>query len=412
MQITQLDFDKLQVWIMNACMTSPSSSATLRTPQPSPHTDPLDDWGLPAWTYHDADFYRAEKERIFRPSWQIVCHDSDIPNKGDWFTLDYIGESILLIRGDDDVVRAFTNVCRHRGSRLVDGSQGCAKKLVCPYHAWVYEKDGKLSGVPFKNDYPSLDMAEQGLIAVDHEMWNGFHFVRLKDDGGPSVATMMAPYNAMIAPHLFPELRALGRVTIRPRHVNWKNVGDNYADGLHIPVAHPGLTRLFAKSYGIETTGDVDRMWGDMVDRPSANLSERAYQAYLPEAEHLAPEKRRHWLYFRLWPNVAFDIYPDQVDFMQWLPTGPETCIIREISYALPDDRREMKAARYLNWRINRKVNEEDTALIARVQEGMHSATFSAGPLGASEVCLRNFARRMRNIIPEAREAEKPKHLK
>lgn len=390
-------------------MVHPTSLAANDVSQSN--ADPLDDWGLPAWTYHDADFYRAEKERIFRPSWQVVCHDSDIPNKGDWFTLDYIGESVLLIRGDDDAVRAFTNVCRHRGSRLVDGAQGCAKKLVCPYHAWVYEKDGRLSGVPFKGDYPSLNMAEQGLVGVDHEMWNGFHFVRLKDDGGPSVATMMAPYDAMIAPHRFQDLRSIGRVTIRPRQVNWKNVGDNYADGLHIPVAHPGLTRLFAKSYGIETTGDVDRMWGDMVDRPSANLSERAYQQFLPDAEHLPADKRRHWLYFRLWPNVAFDIYPDQVDFMQWLPTGPESCVIREISYALPDDRREMQAARYLNWRINRKVNEEDTALITRVQEGMRSGTFSAGPLGASEVCLRNFARRMRDIIPAAREAEKPTSL-
>lgn len=372
------------------------------------NADPLDDWGLPAWTYHDADFYAVERERIFRPSWQIVCHDSDIPNAGDWFTLDYIGESVLLIRGDDQVVRAFTNVCRHRGSRLVDGAQGCAKKLVCPYHAWVYEKDGRLSGVPFKVDYPSLKMEEQGLVPVDHERWNGFHFVRLKDDGGPSVAAMMAPYEAMVAPHKFEELRSIGRVTMRPRHVNWKNVGDNYADGLHIPVAHPGLTRLFAKSYGIETTGDVDRMWGDMVDRPSANLSERAYQALLPDADHLPADKRRHWLYFRLWPNVAFDIYPDQVDFMQWLPTGPETCLIREISYALPDDRREMQAARYLNWRINRQVNAEDTTLITRVQEGMRSASFTAGPLGASEVCLRNFARRVRALIPEARDNEKP----
>ncbi len=373
--------------------------------------DVLEDWGLPAWTYRDADFYALEKERIFRPSWQVVCHDSDIPNAGDWFTLDYIGESVLVIRGDDGAVRAFTNVCRHRGSRLVDGAQGCAKKLVCPYHAWVYEKDGRLSGVPFKADYPSLKMEEQGLAAVDHEHWNGFHFVRLKDDGGPSVAEMMAPYDAMIAPHKFEDLRAVGRVTIRPRQVNWKNVGDNYADALHIPVAHPGLTRLFAKSYGIETTGQVDRMWGDMVDGESANLSERAYQKFLPEAEHLPADKRRHWLYFRLWPNVAFDIYPDQVDFMQWLPTGPETCVIREISYALPDDRREMQAARYLNWRINRQVNLEDTALITRVQEGMGSASFSAGPLGASEVCLRNFARRVRALIPEAREREKPDSL-
>ena len=76
--------------------------------------DPLDGWSLPAWTYSDPDFHEVEVERIFRPSWQVVCHDSDIPNPGDWHSIDYAGESVILVRGTDRVVRAFTNVCRHR----------------------------------------------------------------------------------------------------------------------------------------------------------------------------------------------------------------------------------------------------------------------------------------------------------
>ena len=101
-------------------------------PLHAPDSDPLDGWSLPAWTYSDPDFYAAEMERIFRPSWQVVCHDSDIPNTGDWHSIDYCGESVIVVRGADRIVRAFTNVCRHRGSRLVDGAAGCAKKLVCP----------------------------------------------------------------------------------------------------------------------------------------------------------------------------------------------------------------------------------------------------------------------------------------
>jgi len=341
-------------------------------------------------------------ERIFRPSWQVVCHDSDIPNVGDWHSIDYCGESVILVRGTDRTVRAFTNVCRHRGSRLVDGAVGCAKKLVCPYHAWTYELDGRLTGVPDSASYPTLDKGKAGLVPVGLEQWRGFWFVRLEDDGGPSVASMMAPYEAMVAPYRFEELGALGRVTLRPRDVNWKNVGDNYSDGLHIPVAHPGLTRLFGKSYGVEAEDNVDRMWGDLIDRPSANWSERMYQRLLPPVPHLPEANQRHWLYFKLWPNVAFDIYPDQVDFMQWLPTGPTTCLIREISYVLPDDRREMRAARYLNWRINRQVNAEDTELITRVQQGMASKSFTVGPLSDKEVCLKHFCSRMRDIIPEA----------
>jgi carnitine monooxygenase subunit len=372
-----------------------------------PDNDPLGGWSLPAWTYHDPEFARVETARIFRPSWQIVCHVCDLAHPGDWHSLDYIGESVIVVRGQDDELRAFTNVCRHRGSRLVDGASGCAKKLVCPYHAWTYDLDGRLTGVPDSASYPTLDRDRAGLVPVDLEIWQGFVFVRLGGDG-PSVSAMMAPYADQIAPYRFEALRALGRVTLRPRSVNWKNVGDNYSDGLHIAPAHPGLTRLFGKSYGVEAEPHVDRMWGDLVDRPSANWSEALYQRLLPPVAHLPAANQRRWLYFKLWPNIAFDIYPDQVDFMQWLPTGPTSCIIREISYVLPDDRRTMRAARYLNWRINRQVNAEDTLLITRVQQGMASASFTMGPLSDKEVCLKNFCRRMREIIPEARLEQAP----
>ncbi|MGH6782250.1 MAG: aromatic ring-hydroxylating oxygenase subunit alpha [Sphingomonadaceae bacterium] len=373
-----------------------------------PNIDPDEGWSLPAWIYHDPEYFEVEMARMMRPSWQVVCHVSDIANPGDWHTLEFLGESILAIRGEDGAVRAFTNVCRHRASRLVDGASGCAKKLICPYHAWTYELDGRLSGVPGKREYPTLVMEDNGLVPVELEIWQGFVFVRL-EGGGPSVASMMAPYATRVAPYRFEEMRAVGRVTLRPRPVNWKNVADNYSDGLHIPVAHPGLTRLFGRGYGVEAEAHVDRMWGALIERPSANLSERMYQKILPRVAHLPEDHQRLWLYFKLWPNVAFDIYPDQVDFMQFIPVSPTETLIREISYALPDAytpeerRREMKAARYLNWRINREVNTEDTALIARVQEGMKSQSYTVGPLGESEVCLRSFCRKTRELIPEAR---------
>ncbi|HEX8262579.1 MAG TPA: aromatic ring-hydroxylating dioxygenase subunit alpha [Allosphingosinicella sp.] len=362
---------------------------------------PESELSLPGWIYRDPEFFEVEMERVIRPSWQVVCHSGEIARPGEWRTIDYLGESVLVVRGDDGEVRAFSNVCRHRGSRVVSGGAGCARRLTCPYHAWTYALDGRLIGVPHKGEYRGLEASRLGLVPVELEAWRGFLFVRL-ESGGPSVAEMMAPHEAEIAPYRFEQLKALGRVTLRPRDVNWKNVADNYSDGLHIAVAHPGLTRLFGRGYAISAGAHVDRMAGDLVERPSANPSERAYQRFLPDVAHLPAELRRRWLYFKLWPNVAFDIYPDQVDFMQFLPVSPTETVIREISYALPDGRREMKAARYLNWRINRRVNAEDTALIRGVQQGMASRTYTPGPLGESEVCLRSFARRLRRLIPEA----------
>jgi phenylpropionate dioxygenase-like ring-hydroxylating dioxygenase large terminal subunit len=366
-----------------------------------------DGWSLPAWTYSDAEFFAVEMERVIRPSWQVVCHVSDVADWGDYHTIEYLGESIVVLRDKDGTLRAFTNVCRHRGSRLLDGPSGCTKSIVCPYHAWTYNLDGSLRGMPLRESYGDIDTAKLGLAPVDLEIFQGFVFVRLLS-GGPSVAAMLAPYAHEIAAYRFEDLRAQGRVTLRPRPVNWKNVGDNYSDGLHIQVAHPGLKRLMGEGYGVDAREFADKMWGPILDEPSANLSERAYQHFLPEVTHLPPERQRLWTYFKLWPNIAFDIYPDQIDFMQWLPVSPTETLIREIAYALPDDRREMKAARYLNWRINRQVNAEDTRLIRRVQQGMASRSFSVGPLSKNEVALRNFCGRIRALIPEARELHAP----
>ena len=177
---------------------------------------------------------------------------------------------------------------------------------------------------------------------------------------------------------------------------------------MHIAVAHPGLSRLFGQSYGIEAEEWVDKMWGHLRDTPSSQRSERMYQAVLPRAPHLTENRQRLWTYFKLWPNVAFDVYPDQVDFMQMIPISPTETLVREIAYAHPDERREMRAARYLNWRINRRVSLEDKALIERVQAGMGSRSYSPGRIGTQRSLAAQFSRRMREVIPESRPGALP----
>jgi len=364
--------------------------------------------GLPGWIYHDPGFFEIEKRSIFRTSWQLVCHISDIPQPGDYHCLDLLGESVVAVRGPDRVVRSFHNVCRHRASRLLDGDRGrCAGRIVCPYHAWTYALDGRLIGVPHRASFGDLDLSRHGLAQVEQEIFLGFIFVRLAP-GLPSVREMAAPYLDELTMYRMEALIPQGRVTLRPRAVNWKNVADNYSDGMHINVAHPGLTRLFDQSYHIEAREWIDKMSGTLRESVEGLWSERAYLKFLPAVAHLSTERQRTWTYFKLWPNVAFDIYPDQIDFMQFLPVSPTETLIREIAYVHPDPRREMCVARYLNWRINRQVNREDKALIERVQAGMNSSSYTVGPLSESEVCLRSFARRLRTLIPESRLAHKP----
>lgn len=364
-----------------------------------------DDFSLPGWTYWDPEFFELERQVVFKKSWHLVCHVNDVREAGDYLTFRFLNESILTVRGTDGRVRSFHNVCRHRAARLVNGEQGnCGKRITCPYHAWTYSNDGRLVGVPLRASYPGMDTDEYGLAEVEQEIWRGFVFVRFAP-GLPSVADQMAPYAAELAGAPLEDLVPLGPPRVQTRHVNWKNVADNYSDGLHIPIAHPGLMRIFGKSYAIEAREWVDKMSGQLVEQESPHASERMYQKLMRD---MGLAEGASWAYYKLWPNAAIELYPDQIDFMQFIPVTPTETTLRYINYGLPDSRREMKAARYLNWRINRLVNLEDKDLIERVQAGMASSSYTVGPLGEGEVCLRSFGRRMRALFPEARDGAPP----
>lgn len=363
---------------------------------------------LPGWAYTSEAYFRLEAEKVLKPAWQLVCHVNNIPEPGDYYTFDFLNERAVVVRGEDNDVRAFHNVCRHRAARLLDGPCGnSGKDIVCPYHSWTYDFDGELSRVPFEDDFWDFDRSYSGLKPVEMEIFLGFVFIRFKP-GGPSVAKQFAPYLPEIEHYRFEDLQPLGRVVSRPREVNWKNIADNYVDALHIGPAHPGLTGLVGNTYAIEEQGDIHKMSGDVVETRKDTISTRMYKDILPEVDWLPEDRQRHWTYYRLWPNLAFDIYPDQIDFMQFIPVSATKTIIREIPFAIPDDRREMKLARYLNWRINRQVNAEDTDLINRVQDGMGSSSYTSGPLASREILLISSANRIREAVPVTCNDEKP----
>lgn len=363
---------------------------------------------LPAWTYVSEGFFALEARHVLKPAWQLVCHRSNVPKPGDFVTFDFLNERAVVVRGHDGEIRAFHNVCRHRNARLLDGPGGNAgKDIVCPYHAWVYDLDGTLTRMPFEDDFWDFDRSCNGLKPIELEDFFGFQFIRFQGNG-PSVAEQFAPYLDDLSHYRLEELQPLGRITMRSRAANWKTIADNYVDALHVDVAHPGLKGLFGNSYSVEVKGDVHKMSGDLMETRKDTLSTKAYKDVLPTVDWLPADRQRHWCYYRLWPNLALDIYPDQVDFMQFIPVSATETMIREIPFAVPDDRREMRAARYLNWRINRQVNAEDAALIDRVQEGMASGAFQTGPFASREKLLIDSAERMRHAIPVASGTEKP----
>ena len=367
---------------------------------------------LPSWTYNNEVFFELEKRDLFLNNWQLICHGSNIPLPGDYFTFDLFNERLVAVRDSSLEIRVFHNVCSHRATKLLDRVSGnCGKRIVCPYHAWSYDLSGNLKHVPGLENFENLDLKDHGLRIVEQEVFKGFVFAKVLQSDVPSVREQFEPYLAEIEPYRFEDLEPLGRVTLRPREVNWKQIADNYVDAMHISVAHPGLSNLVGASYDLEVScngGFVHRMSADLNASRKNMLSNVLYKKLLPRVDHLPTERQWQWTYYRLWPNLAFDVYPDQMDFMQFIPINASTTMIREIPFALKDDRREMKVARYLNWRINREVNAEDTRLIKRVQEGMRTSAFQSGPLAKSEICLIDSAEKIRQAIPIATLDQEP----
>lgn len=365
---------------------------------------------LPGWTYHNAEFHALEREVLFLASWQPVCHVSEVREPGAFATLNLLGERALVVRGEDGLLRAFYNVCRHRAAAVAEGDNGrCAGQFRCPYHGWTYGLDGSLKAVPGQQSFPAMDRSEYGLRPLALEVYLGFIFVNFGAEPGPDVAARMAPYSAELAPYRLEALEPFGGYYGRDIDVDWKNVMDNFLEGYHVPVGHPGLYRLFGARYDIELAPHgVSRAIHWLRDTRSRNWSERHYQSVLPEMGYLPPGRRRAWAYYTLLPNVAIDVYCDHVDMFHVIPTGPGKCRFRGRAYRLPAPSRALRAAQYLNRRINSQVQREDEELIASVQEGLGSRSYVSGLLSEKEICLRQFHDLVREALPVARLPQAP----
>jgi len=364
---------------------------------------------LPGWTYHNAEFFELEKRQLLLRSWQVVCHVSEVRLPGDYATLEFMGERAFVIRGEDGELRAFHNVCRHRAAAVVRGAAGnCGHAVRCFYHGWTYGLDGQLKAVPGEAAFPGLDKARFGLKPLDHEVYLGFVFVRFAGDG-PGVAERLAPYAEELAAYRSADMVPLSRHWTVDIQVDWKNVMDNYLEGYHVPVGHPGLFRLFGSSYEVDTRdGDVGRAVGRLRDKESSNWSERHYQRLRPEATHLPETLRDSWRYYKLLPNIAFDVYPELFDYFQVIPLEPGRARLRVRTYGLTTDDRRLKAVRRLNGRINSQVQREDESLVASVQAGLGTSAYGSGVFSEKEMCVRQFHELVRRALPVARLKEPP----
>ncbi|MEM7170682.1 MAG: aromatic ring-hydroxylating dioxygenase subunit alpha [Pseudomonadota bacterium] len=381
---------------------------------PLSKSDPTNDWdrgGLPAWTYHNEELAEIEKDVLFRRHWQLACHQSDIPETGDFRCFDIVGERAIIIRGKDGQIRAFHNLCRHRGSRVLADQQGnCPKILVCPFHAWTYNLDGTLRAPARPRTLPPLDPVEHGLKPIESEIWMGFVFLRFLPGEQSSVAEIMAPHLEEVKGYQLPDMvPSYSKFWQHEMDVNWKAVRDVDNEGYHVPIAHPGLQDLYGDRYHDEPlVNGANRSFGIFNDRPARLWSVRHYKKILPEREALPKANRRAWLYLGLFPNTVIGLYPDSMIFYQEYPVSATKTIQRGGAYRYRDESRELRLARYLSTRIDRDTLDEDTQLIKWSCEAMESSAFDDIILSDLEYGVRNFHDRLRQVIPVTNHSRAP----
>jgi phenylpropionate dioxygenase-like ring-hydroxylating dioxygenase large terminal subunit len=360
--------------------------------------------GLPGRSYVDPEIFALERSRVFWPAWQWVGHVSDLPAPGTALRYDLMGRSAFVIRGRDGALRAFHNVCRHRGSRLIDGdrSTGLAfcvdGRVRCPNHAWVYGDDGVLLEVPREARYPGLDRATLGLHPLAVQAWMGQLFVAFEPPSRPVAEEFGEPAIELEAYR--PEsMRRIGEPRAWTYSANWKLICEHRLDLLHVARGHslPGVLdnlRPVSREQMVSVSGDVGA--GD-----AASWSSRAYARWLPDFTVLPPARRRSWSRQFLWPNVIFDVHPEQLRVTQLLPTSVGETVVRSTSFGLPDAAGGSRLARYLGDRIDRRVRAVERRLVERVQAGVASGDYATGPLAVDEPALRWFTRRWLQGVPE-----------
>lgn len=373
------------------------------------------DWdrsGLPAWTYHSPALLELEKQELFRKHWQIAGHVSDVPNPGDFFTLDMVNERALIVRGDDGEVRAFHNLCRHRGSRVTAETRGhCERAFVCPFHGWVYNRDGSLRGAARPQTFGELNRDKFGLKPLDLEVWMGFIFIRFLPGSQASVAKTMARHADELAAYRPADMIPASAAYEFPIDVNWKSVRDVDNEGYHVAMAHPALQDLYGANYFDSSFENGSSRSEGRFNRKGGRLwSVRNYAAFSTGPQWLDEEKRERWVYFGLFPNAVIAVTPEAIQFYQEFPLAVDRTLIRGAVYRRPGESRQQRLARYLATRIDRDTGREDVQLSVWSNESMKSSGFDGFHLSDLEKGVRSHHDHIRSVIPvtlcEARPLE------
>jgi len=307
------------------------------------------------------------------------------------------------MRGQNGQVRAFHNLCRHRGARVVDGIQGhCRNAMVCPFHGWVYNLDGTLRGAAVPTSFGDLDRSKFGLKPIELQVFHGFLFIRFHPGPQPDVAALLAPFSADFADYRGADVVPTGTPSWgTDLAVNWKSVRDVDNEGYHVAMAHPGLQDLYGRTYKDYSLKDgLSVSIGYFGDAPGRTWSVKTYVNHSPEQSWLPTRLRNAWTYYGMFPNTVFAFTPEGVQFYHELPLSPGLTRTTGRLYRHPNEDRATRLARYLAYRIDRDTSNEDQQLSIWSNESMKSSAFEGFHLSDLEYGVRRHHDELRNILP------------
>ena len=324
---------------------------------------------IPASWYTNKAFYELELKTVFSRSWQLACRVDQVSEPGHYATTDIAGEPVVIVRGNDGVLRGFFNVCRHHAAAVMTEPQGKAAQLRCPYHGWTYSLEGELKGTPDFSGVCDFDRANNGLQPLALAQWENWILVKLDPDPESLLDFLGEDLTSQIKPLQLNELHWFER-----RHYsfdcNWKVFVDNYLDGgYHVPYLHKGLDSVLDYSnYTIENGKRHCLQWSPIV-------SEGA------EAQTGAVRKGDRALYYWIYPNFMINWYDGVMDTNLVVPRGVDQTEV-VFDFYFPDVASEEARQRNLaSVAVGQRIQDEDVAICKSVQRGLNSRAYNTGRL-------------------------------
>lgn len=317
---------------------------------------------IPSSWYTQPEIRNIEQNSIFSDEWQLAGHLSEIPKPGDSLCKSFADNPILILRESNDTVRAFFNVCKHRGGP-VSVKKGTTTVLQCQYHGWTYLTDGSLRGVPQWDRVDLFDKKDFGLSPVHCEVWQGLIFININDNPTPFKQVVQG-ISDRISPITLTDFQFHSKVAY-PINCNWKVYVDNYLEGYHIPIVHPELAKLLDyKNYVTEANRHYSLQYSPFSNQGADNL----YKAENGEA-----------FYYFIYPNFMLNILPGRLQTNVVIPIDENRCIVEFYYYYGKPQQKGMDKIIKNDIAYSEQIQQEDIEICEAVQRGLKSKAYNKG---------------------------------